>query len=532
MSIRLDENFDKERIISYLKSLNNDVAYWFIPFVEFVFTDYGNNLFNEINSRFRSVRGSPAIDRRKLFLGLIYAIKFEIDYDLAKVALLGHTDKILSFIMGDDRPCSVTYNNFLTQTDSHILKKLSVCTLMELNDLEFIDFRRMYTDSTDAKINGSVHYKVNKDDVEGLKLMNKLGLLHNRSIKKMKKNKRKLLEIKDALNDSEEMVEIIDHVLKNFKLYDRRVYDKLNKIEQYLVDDPESEICIMFPESKLMKSKRGKFDFALLVQSTMFENGILMNSLVQSEPNDSKALEEIITDIEDTFKILLDLQIMYGERSNYKEIYDALKFAIHILDSGYFTDVNLESAHFHNMNVLIMPRNIARYNNDKLRGEIPETVNEFKQNNKKITMRQMKRTYDGYVCLNNIQSNLIDCIEPNSKFNRERQDLDDVCKEKIFIFHTDCPCDCPFKDFCNKQDFKVKVSLLKHRMFNKFTLPKFLEIYSKRFGANEQINGYFKKDKGMLKLAGSNKQATQNHLYIKMITYNVRRKVKLKGTVY
>ena len=31
----------------------------------------------------------------------------------------------------------------------------------------------------------------------------------------------------------------------------------------------------------------------------------------------------------------------------------------------------------------------------------------------------------------------------------------------------------------------------------------------KDFGANEQIHAYLKRDKGMLKLAGSNKKATQ-----------------------
>ena len=171
--------------------------------------------------------------------------------------------------------------------------------------------------------------------------------------------------------------------MKNFKLYDKRVYDKLDILEKYLEDDPDSYVCIMFPESKFMKTKRGKYEFALLVQETMLRNGIILNSLAQSEPNDSKALEEIILDLKDTFKTLLDLQIMYGERTNYKELYDALKLAIHVLDSGYFTNENLESAHFYNMKVLIMPRVIARYNNDKIKERLPETPEEIREKLKK-----------------------------------------------------------------------------------------------------------------------------------------------------
>ena len=530
MSVKIDENFNEKRIVKFLRNLDHDDGRWFVPMVKFSFTEYACDLFDVLHREFRSRQGPPAYDRRKLFLAMSYASRFEVDHDLTKVARLCRTDKILEEILGDDKPSNVTFDNFLSKSDGHIMKSLAICTVMEMNDLGFLDFSRLYTDSTDAKINGSVHYKVGKDEIEGIKLMNELGLLHNRSVKQMKVYRRRLEKIKKENNSDTEMVKTIDHILKNFKLYDKRVYKKLDEMEQYLADDPESYICIMFPESKFMKTKRGKFDFALLVQETMMKNGIILNSLVQSEPNDNKALEEIIEDLEDTFKILLDLQMMYGDRDNYKEIYDALKYAIHVLDSGYFTNENLESAYFHNMKVLIMPRTTARYNNDKLRGRTPETVEEVLENFKKLTMREMKRIADGYSCLYNVKSRLVDEKIVNSAFNRERADWDDVCKEKNYIFHTDCPCNCPYKDICDKEDFKVKMTPLKHQMLNKFTMIKFLKIYAERFGANEQIHGYLKKDKSMLKLAGSNKHAAQNHLYIKMITYNLRHKVKLKGT--
>ena len=531
MSIRIDENFNENRIVSHLKTLSYDEGRWFVPVVEFVFTDYGNDLFEILNREFRSTRGNPAYDRRKLFLAHSYSTRFDVDHDLTKVARLCKTDKVLEEILGEDKPCGVTFENFLSGSDVRVMKRLSICTLMELNDLGYLDFSRLYTDSSDGKINGSVHYKVGKDDVEGIKLMKELGLLHNRSQKQMKLKKRKLIKIKNESPEDIEKVELINHILKNFKLHDRRVYDKLEEIEEYLEKDPESYVCIMFPESKFMKTKRGKFEFALLVQETMLKNGIILNSLVQSEANDSKALEEIITDLEDTFKILLELQMMYGERENYKEIYDALKFAIHVLDSGYFTNENLEAAYYHNMKVLIMPKSIARYNNDQLRGRIPKTVEEILEKFESLTLREMKRTKDGYFCLYNQKSSLENDIDVDSEFNRKREHLDDVCKEKRYIFKTNCPCDCPFQDICDKQEFEVKISPLKHQMLNLFAQERYLKIYAERFGANEQIHGYLKHDKGMLKLAGSNKKAAQNHLYIKMITYNLKRKIKLKGTI-
>lgn len=531
MSVKIDENFKEDILIDNLKKHGKD-GRWFTPVVEFVFTKYANDLFQDLNDEFSSTKGASAYDRRKLFLAMSYASIFDVDHDLTKVSRLCRTDHILGEIMGGDTPCGLTFDNFLKKSNPRVMKKLSICTVMEINDLEEIDFSTIYTDSSESKINGSVHYKINQDDVVGLEFMNEHKLLHNRSHKQMKKNRRKLEKLKEKYSDDTEKQGIIKHILKNFSIYDKRLYNKLDELKEYLDDDKESYVCVMFPEAKFLRSKRGKYEFGLLVQETMLNNGIILNSLAQSEPNDSKALEEIILDLKDTFKILLDLQIMYGERENYKEIYDALTYALHILDSGYFTNENLESAYFHNMKVLIMPRTIARSKNDKLRERLPDDPDEFIKEIKKITLREMERLYNNYKCPFGITTELIDIVDVNSEFNRKRKNMDDVCKEKRYLYHIDCPCFCPYIDICSKTDFEVKMTPLANQMINKFTQKRNLKKYAKRFGANEQIHGYLKHDKGMMKLAGSNKQAAQNHLYIKMITYNIKHKVNLKGTNY
>lgn len=528
MSIEIDENFTRDIFVKKLKE-STEEGRNLIPIVDFIFSDYGSDLFDRINRDFRSPFGPKAYDRRKLYLAISHASFYEIDHDLKKVSRLCRNDKIMEQLFGDKTPCNVTFDNFLNQCNPHILKTLSLCTVMELNDLQTLDFSRIYTDSTDAKINGSAHYKVSQKEIDGLELMNELNLLHNRSTKKIKNNRKKLIKYRDKCEDKDE-IEIINHVLKNFKLYDKRLYDKLDTLKEYLKEVPDGYISVMFPEARFIKTKRGKYDFALLVQETMLKNGIILNSLVQSEPNDSKALEEIILDLKDTFKTLIDLQVMYGERSNYKEIYDALNYAIHVLDSGYFTDVNMEKAEYYGLNILIMPRSIAKKYNDKLKDRIPEDSEEFKKKFKKITLREMQRIFNGYICPYGINSKLIDIIPVNSKYNRLRQHLDEKYHEFRYVFETLCPLDCPYADICSKEHFEIVMTKLKNDMLNKFTVDELLEIYSERFGANEQIFGHYKRDKGMLKLAGSNKKAAQNHLYIKMINYNLHRKEELKGT--
>ena len=186
MSIKVDPEFTKEILEEKLKAYGED-GYWMIPQVEFVFSQPGAEFLNDLNREFKTRAGPPAYDRRKLHLCMVYASIFEVDHDLTKVARLCRTDKILADILGNDRPCNVTFDNYLNGSNPKIMKVLSICSLIEFNDLKFLDFTRIFTDSTDAKINGSAHYKVSQDEIDGIKLMNKLNLLHNRSHKKNEK---------------------------------------------------------------------------------------------------------------------------------------------------------------------------------------------------------------------------------------------------------------------------------------------------------------------------------------------------------
>ena len=86
-------------------------------------------------------------------------------------------------------------------------------------------------------------------------------------------------------------------------------------------------------------------------------------------PNDSRVLEEVLIDIQETIEILVDLQKKYGIRRNYKEINSLLERTTFILDSGYFSDHNLEIADKYAINALIMPKVIARQRNNKIREE-------------------------------------------------------------------------------------------------------------------------------------------------------------------
>ena len=178
-----------------------------------------------------------------------------------------------------------------------------------------------------------------------------------------------------------------------------------------------------------------------------------------------------------------------------------------------------------------MPRGIARYENDKLKNKIIEgDIEKIIDKYDKITMYQMKSVLDGFECPYGQRTTKGEPIMTKSEFNRERSHLDTICKEYRIPFHIDCPEDCPLNSICDKEDFEVKTTLLRFDMYNKFVQKRYQEIYKERFGANEQIQAFLKTQKGILKLPGSNKKATQNLLYIKQANYNINRKEVLKGT--
>lgn len=530
MPLEKDDDFNKDDIIDRLKAKGKD-GNQMITYVEFLFSPAVLMLFSILNLKFIFKRGRPAYNRIKLYGIFMYAQDHNV-YTLTGVSYLCRNDEVLKCFTNGITPSPNCLDDFLRKSNTLVMKAITICTLVELNDLEFLDFRRIYCDSTDAKINGSVNYKVKLDDLKCFKLLNEWNLLHNGKADKMNKNRKKLEKLLKKYENDKEMVKCIKHILKNYGLYRKTAYRKYDIFEKYLNEDPDGYVCVMFPEARFMKTKRGRFEFALLIQQCMLRKGIVLPGLLQQEPNDEKALNEIILDLKETFTIFEKLQKYYGERRNYKEIRNALELTIMILDSGYFTDENLEAAYDHELNVLIMPRLIARRINDKLRGKKFQDVEYIiEEEIDKVTKKYADITHNGYICPMEIHS--AGCVkkEIDSEFNRNREGKPEVFKEFSFNYEFDCPVDCPLKDICTINPIEDRISVLKHNMILKLTNKRYRDIFSERFSANEQIFGDYKGLIEIIKLFGSNHNAAQNHLYIMNSCRNLKRKVNLKDTI-
>ena len=156
----------------------------------------------------------------------------------------------------------------------------------------------------------------------------------------------------------------------------------------------------------------------------------------------------------------------------------------------------------------------------------------FKTYIEKVTKRHADITSKGYVCPYGVHCDK--CVEKkiNSDFNNKREGKDENLKEVSYNYSFQCPPDCPVIDKCTINPIEDRISVLKHDMIQKLTNKRYLKIYAERFGANEQIFGTFKGIIEIIKLLGSNKAATQNHLYIMNTSYNLNRKVSIKCTYW
>ena len=136
-------------------------------------------------------------------------------YTLTGVSYLCRNDEVLRCFTNGITPSPNCLDDFLRKSDRVIMKAITICTLIELNDREYLDYRRIYCDSTDAKINGSVNYKVDLTDLKCFKLLSEWNLLHNGAVDKMNKNREELEKLLKEYEDDEEMVKYIKHMLKH-----------------------------------------------------------------------------------------------------------------------------------------------------------------------------------------------------------------------------------------------------------------------------------------------------------------------------
>lgn len=323
------------------------------------------------------------------------------------------------------------------------------------------------------------------------------------------------------------MCKMINYALKRVKIYNIDIYEKKDIYINIMEEKNADSVSLTFPKACWMKTKKGIFDFAFNLQEIMTQNHIILTGFLLAQSNDQKTIKFVLSNINETIKLWIEMQQEFEERWNYKGIKRRLREYILVADSGYFTTENLYYLFINNINALIMPKSLSEQHNNKLRRE-----NGLEEKRKNSTRKGLTRVKNGYKCQKGRLIKFIESITVKHHKPHKDDNLPDICKTKRFIFESHSCRGCPNIDNCKNKRLTDHISELIFDMTEKF-LDKRRNIYYKaRFSRSEGINGFLKGDNGVLKLIGTTESAVNNEIQLRNTIYNLTRPINLKDTAY
>lgn len=453
--------------------------------------------------------------------------------DLEGISRECRLNKVLQVITLDKTPSTSTFRRFFTDTDPYVMKAVFLYTLVEFNDYGFINFKKLYVDSTDTLVRGSKHYSLTPKKIEVFKFLNEYDLIHNFTQKSKKQLLNGLEEIENKLEENdEEIKKYIRLTRSNIDLYNKDIWDKLPQLERIMDERGLKVISITFPESVMMHTKKGRTDFAFNIHEVMTEDKIVFSPILSDLPNDKQCIEDIIQELKENIEIIVELQKKFGDKRNYKELSQILNKTLMVFDSGYYEIENLKSSDKNNINVLILPKRLSTQINNQIRKDNDLPVKDKnKQNPNKMSRKSLKRELKGYRCKAGKLLKLTEKREVKKR-DKSNEKLPEQWKQYRYKFHCSSCASCQYNDCCDLETIYDTMTPIEYNMIIKALNKRYQKIYSQRFHCSEGINGYMKGKEGILYFMMSNITACKNQLYLLNIGYNLQRKTNLKGTTH
>ena len=471
------------------------------------------------------------IPREMLFTVILYCLMNDMN-DLEDIERECRVNNLLQIVCLGRNPTISTFRRFFKNSKPLVLKKLFLYTVVELNDLNYLDLVKLYVDSTDALVHGSKHYIITEFKVEAFEFLDEHNLIHDLTKNSKKRVLEELNNLEKEYDENNENLKYIRLVRRNLDFFNQDIFDKLPQLKRMMAEREIDKLSITFPESVMMPTKKGRQDFAFNVHEIMTDDKIVVTPFLSNLPNDKHCLEDIIIELKTNLKIILDLQKKYGSRKNYKEIENTLNKTILVLDSGYYEEDNLRVAYENDLNVIILPKRISTQINNQIRKDNNiEIKDKNKQNPKKLSRKTLTRTLKGYVCKNGKLLKLIRQWEVNKRDNSHKE-LPKNLRENRYEYHCSSCKNCPYAHKCDLETITDTMTPLEYEMIIKSLKKRYQKIYQQRFHCSEGINGYLKGKTGILYFMISDINACQNQLYLINIGYNLKRKINLKGVAY
>lgn len=531
------KSFRKSIISNRLKKNGSKDAMEFLSIVTYLFLDEVQELIAELDSEFNSKLGAPAYPRTLVIGVLMFAMK------MGRTTLKGITSfcedsKLINMFTSGNNPKEDVYRRLLKNGNQRVLKKIFLFSLIKLDDYGWLDLVHLFVDGTDALVNASKHYVIHLNEIENVKKIKSLGLIHNGKKRSPKRFKEKLIGLLKAGDLDDETEKVLKLALKNTKIYCRKVYNNIDELERAIGKSNKDYVSVSFPDATMMKTKKGGYDFALNLQSIMVKHQILITGVLLQKPNDSNVLDEVLKELKVSFEILKELAIKYGDYDDLEkfEFENLIDYATFICDAGYFSNDNIEIADFNGLNFVVMSKQIARQNNNKNRKKWNLQLKDGKNNKKKdnVSKKQCIRIVDSYVCPFNRLITLDSHKLINGKYNQQSHITGDLMEYSFKFSCKDCS-GCPFVEKygekCKCAEIEDRISMFMYNMTNEFAEGKYNDIYKERLPNSECINGFHKTKDSILKLLCRDFTANQNEMLLRNLLYNIIRLKDLKGTI-
>ena len=147
------------------------------------FLDEVQDLIAELDSEINSNTGPRAYPRTLVIGVIMFAIE-KGQTSIKGIASFCEDSKLVNLFTSGFNPKEDVYRRLLKESDRRVIKKIFLFSLIKLEDYGWLDFTHLFVDGTDALVNASKYYVIHLEEIENVKKIKSLGLIHNGKKKK------------------------------------------------------------------------------------------------------------------------------------------------------------------------------------------------------------------------------------------------------------------------------------------------------------------------------------------------------------
>ena len=210
MATKIIKSFRLSIIKNRLIINGSEYAMEFLSIIVYLFMDEVQELIHELDLKFNSKRGPKAYPRTLVLGVLMFALKIG-KTNLKSISSFCEDSSLINMFTSGFNPKEDVYRRLLKDSDPRILKKIFLFSLIRLNDYGWLDLAQLFVDGTDALVNASKYYLIHLEEIENVKKIKKLGLIHNgkkSSPKRFKQKLNKILESEDLDEETEKVLKL------------------------------------------------------------------------------------------------------------------------------------------------------------------------------------------------------------------------------------------------------------------------------------------------------------------------------------